>query len=672
MRYALEPGSEFAGHRIEAEIGRGGMAIVYRARHLALDRVRALKLLAPELADDPTFVERFRRESRLAAAIEHPNVVTVHHAGRERGLLYLALRFVDGFDLARLLEDGPLRPERAVALLGGLAAGLDAVHAAGLVHRDVKPANALIEAGAGGPESIYLSDFGISRLADEAGGRSGERLTETGAVLGTADYIAPEQVDGAEADPRADIYAFACVAFHALGGRPPFERPTSIATLAAHGTAPRPRLGAELGDLGESLDRALVRGMAIEPAERPATASELAAELAAALGPASTRVGPPDLTSGDRRRGPSTAAGGATTVIGPEREGGQASTVPLASRNTRSRSRVAAIVAAALLAAGATAVAVVALAGGSSQPPGPGPAPSTPDAAGSVVARIEVARGPVGVDVNPKAVWVASRNGGKVRAIDPGRNRDIGDRLAVDHPRSVTVGFGSVWALRGDAVVRFAPGEGDDPGRAEPVVIGGLNDASDITVDRRAVWISDRAPGGDGPGRVVRVDPMTNRIDAQAAVGRDPRGIDAGRGAVWVANRGDASISEIDPKTVKTRARPIAVGTRPSDLVIGKGSVWVVDNLAGQLYRVDTATRQAGAPIPTGARPRGVALGYGSVWVAAEGLNGSVWRHSAQDGSPIGDPIKVGPEPVDIDTGAGAVWTAGYRRSKVVRIDPGS
>src|SRR5205809_5318871 len=181
--------TEFAGYRLEALIGRGGMGVVYRARDLALDRDVALKLLAPHLADDISFRERFLRESRLAASLEHPNVVPIHDAGEIGGQLYIAMRLVEGSDLKAVLREGPLEPARAVHVLEQIAGALDAAHARGLVHRDVKPSNVLLDER----EHVYLADFGLSR-------RLGEAATALGATnsLGTIDYVAPEQIRGKE------------------------------------------------------------------------------------------------------------------------------------------------------------------------------------------------------------------------------------------------------------------------------------------------------------------------------------------------------------------------------------------------------------------------------------------------------------------------------------------
>ena len=225
----LGVGSTIGPYRLDALLGRGGMGVVYRAEDLRLGRKVALKLLRASLADDRTYRERFLRESRLSASIEHAAIVPIYDAGETDGLLYIAMRFVDGVDLAKLLHrEGSLAPERAVALVGQLASALDAAHARGLIHRDVKPSNALIGTDGDG-EHAYLVDFGITQ--DTA---SHERLTATDQLVGTLDYLAPERIRGEPVDGRADIYALGCVLLECLTGQVPFARATEAAAIYAH------------------------------------------------------------------------------------------------------------------------------------------------------------------------------------------------------------------------------------------------------------------------------------------------------------------------------------------------------------------------------------------------------------------------------------------------------
>jgi non-specific serine/threonine protein kinase len=269
----LEPGRELAGYRIEELVGRGAMGVVYRAEQLGLKRAVALKLLAPELADDNGFRRRFLRESQLAASFEHPHVIPVHDAGEVDGLLYLAMRYVEGEDLRSLLSWERIAPERALRLLAAVASALDAAHARGLVHRDVKPANVLIS----GDGHVYLTDFGITRRIDAA-----TKLTETGGVVGTLSYIAPEQAQGQPVDGQADQYSLACVAFESLSGEPPFIGESEFALLYAHVTEPPPRLGDRFPELA-ALDPVLARALAKDPAARYGSCAEFVSSLARAL-----------------------------------------------------------------------------------------------------------------------------------------------------------------------------------------------------------------------------------------------------------------------------------------------------------------------------------------------------------------------------------------------------
>ncbi len=229
MALTVDPriGSVLAGYRVDALLGRGGMGVVYLAQDLSLERRVALKLLAPELSSEEGFRERFLRESRLAASIDHPNVIPVYEAGEFEGALFIAMRYVEGSDLKRLLEQERLEPARAIALLSQVAEALDVAHEHGLVHRDVKPSNVLV-ATQGGREHVYLADFGLSRRLAVAGS------VERSHFSGSADYVAPEQVQRKPLDGRADLYALGCVLYECLTGRPPLQRDTIPATLFAH------------------------------------------------------------------------------------------------------------------------------------------------------------------------------------------------------------------------------------------------------------------------------------------------------------------------------------------------------------------------------------------------------------------------------------------------------
>jgi serine/threonine protein kinase len=274
----LSAGDDFAGYRIERRLGRGGMGILYLAVEPGLDRRVALKLIAPEAAAEEVFAKRFAEESRIAASIEHPNVVPIYSAGKEGGVPYIAMRFVAGSDLGRRIDrDGKLDPAHAVALIAQVGNGLDAIHAAGLVHRDVKPANVLLS-GEEGEEHAYITDFGVARnVATQSG------LTQTGRFVGTLDYVAPEQIAGGQVDARVDVYALGCLLFKLLTGRVPFPREGEAARLYAHLNDPPPAPSLYQPSIPMALDDVVIRAMSKAPEDRYPSAGDLGRAAAAAL-----------------------------------------------------------------------------------------------------------------------------------------------------------------------------------------------------------------------------------------------------------------------------------------------------------------------------------------------------------------------------------------------------
>jgi serine/threonine protein kinase len=260
-------GRVVAGYRIEERIGRGGMGLVYRAEHLNLRRRAAIKIIAPELAEASGFRERFNREARIAAALQHPNIVTVYDAGEEDGLLYLAMQYIEGNDLSAVLRSqGRLRPYRALDVCRQIAAALDAAHGQGLIHRDVKPANVLIEG-----RTAFLTDFGLTKRIE--GTRT--QLTKAGDVVGTIHYVAPEQIEGARVDARTDIYSLGCLVYHCLSGELPFARDTDVAVIYAHLSEEPPRLTSVRPDLPGGLDAVIAKALEKAPERRFQTCADL-------------------------------------------------------------------------------------------------------------------------------------------------------------------------------------------------------------------------------------------------------------------------------------------------------------------------------------------------------------------------------------------------------------
>jgi YVTN family beta-propeller protein len=607
----LAPGSSFAGLEVEAEVGRGGMGVIYRARDRELDRVRALKVLAAERSADGEFRERFRRESRQAAAIEHPNVIPVYRAGEEAGRLYLVMRFVDGPSLADVIaERGRLHLGETVDLVQQVAAGLDAAHASGLVHRDVKPANVLLEADG----RAFLGDFGISKLAEAS-----DQLTSTGQFVGTVDYVAPEQLEGGPVDRRADVYSLACVAFHLLTGEPPFRRDTQLATMFAHANASRPDPGP---DVPSKVREVLKRGMAVNPVDRPGSAGEFASELE--------------------------RAAGASSVATTER-------LSLPDRDRRGAQRLFAVAGVAgLLAAVAAIVLLVVQDDGE------------PEAPVVETRTLEVPEGPLGITVGPGRVWVASPPAERVTAIeldDPEpRPFPVGSA-----PAAVAVGFDSVWVVdrkRGE-LVRMDPATG---AQQDTVSVG--EEPADVAIGAEEVWVANA-----GSNSVSRVDPAGGeaRVVDTIDVGEHPSALAVADDGVWVANRDADSVmfvSVISPEQSRLSGTPIDAGERPNDLVLGAGLLWVADNINGTVSRFDPESRQmVGEPATVGALPRSLAFGLGYVWVA-NGEDGTVSRIDPDTGEVVGDPIAVGAQPASIAVGPDSVWTADFGDDTVTELRP--
>ena len=291
-------GSRIAGYLLHEQIGQGGMAVVFRAHDERLDRTVALKILAPALAADEAFRQRFIRESRAAAAVDDPHIIPVFEAGEADGVLFIAMRFVRGGDVGSLSDQfGPLQPGRVGEIVSQVASALDAAHARGLLHRDVKPANMLLDLGEGSgrPDHVYLSDFGLSKRPQAAG-----QLTMTGQFVGTLDYTSPEQLSGRQVDGRTDQYALACAVFELLTGSPPFERGHGAAMMYAHLSVPPPALTSRRPDLPAAADEVLARALAKAPEGRYPTCREFAEALRAALRLRPYRSDPdPDPLSGD-------------------------------------------------------------------------------------------------------------------------------------------------------------------------------------------------------------------------------------------------------------------------------------------------------------------------------------------------------------------------------------
>ncbi len=402
---ALAPGTTVAGYRIETLIGRGGMGAVYRAAEEGLGRKVALKVIAPELAQDERFRERFLRESRIAASLDHPHVIPIYQAGDDDGLLFLAMRYVEGSDLAKVVaEDGALEPKRAVDLLSQIAEALDAAHEKGLIHRDVKPSNVLIAESAG-REHCYLGDFGLTKRTGSLSG-----VSVAGEIVGTLEYVAPEQITGNALDERADVYSLGCVLYECLTGQSPFPRATDVALLWAHvHEEPTPPSKART-DLPKELDTVLTRALAKEPGRRYRSAGELLAATRSALRLVETA---PAVTRRSRRN---LAVGAAIALLALA-----ALTAYVLTRDSGGLSSVS-----------ANSVGVI------------------DPASNELVAEVPVGIDPQAIATGLGGVWVTNVEDETVSRIDPTDTTARDATITVDgYPSDLAVGGGTVWVALG-------------------------------------------------------------------------------------------------------------------------------------------------------------------------------------------------------------------------------
>jgi serine/threonine-protein kinase len=587
-------GTVLAGYRVEERIGRGGMSVVYRADHLRLKRKVALKLLAPELAEDESFRERFLRESELAASLDHPNVVPIYDAGEVEGRLFIAMRYVEGTDLKELLRrEGALPAQRALDLVSQVAGALDAAHERGLVHRDVKPSNVLL-AGRAGKEHCYLSDFGLSTSASDRHVPADPRQ-----VVGTIDYVSPEQIRGEEVGGGADVYSLACLFFECLTGRVPFARKSDVAVVYAHLEESPPKAG-----LGDELDAVLERGMAKEPEQRWQTAGALVAAAREALGEAPTEV---DRAARLRRRFlPIGAVAGASAAV---------------------------------------AIAVVGFSGGGAA----GIASSDSlvridPGGGKAVGAAALGEQPTAVTVCAGNVWVTGADG-TVSQVEPG---SMGvRRIPV---RGTPVDVADVGALA--AVVSASPRavttiDAEQGVPSEPVSLPGAPSAPGTAVAfGRDVWVAN-----PGAHELVRLGPPYTGVGETVRLGGRPRFVAAGEKAVWVA--GGRTLWRVEMNGGRAR-RWLRLPFAPAALAAGGGGVWLVDQDGDALVRVDPVSKRIAARVSVGRGPRAVAVGAGAVWVA-NGAGGTVSRVDPRRNE-VTRTIGVRSAPVDLAVGVGGVW----------------
>jgi YVTN family beta-propeller protein len=596
-------GSEIAGYRIDERIARGGMGVVYRATHLGLDRPVALKVIAGELAGRPGFRERFLRESRLAARLEHPSVVPVYDSREVDGELVVAMKLVKGGDLRRLIDrEGPLPPQRAINLLAQVADALDAAHAAGIVHRDVKPHNILVEG-----DRAYLSDFGLAKALDESGAGS------SSSVVGTAQYMSPEQWRGEEIGPAADVYSLGCVLYEALSGIAPFQR-------GEEDTEP---------ELPQGVEAAIRRAVAKKPGDRYATSGALIAAARAAEG---SEVRPTAVLSHD----PS-----------------ERTTVPDRSRRffglAGGRSALWLAAGAAVFVIGMVAAALFLLLG---------------DDGPEVSASIAIGTPPLRLDAGPKAVWVTSEKDGTATRLDPGTGEVVGSPHKLGEGISgVAVGSKWTWVTnaRRGLLLRIDPFSGRIlkrillPGEPGPLALGG-----------QRVWVSDDRGSG-----VTAVNAEAGEVTRRGR-GLPPQSpglrLAWGAEALWVAVSSANVVRRIGPSTLVTSA-PIRVGGGPAGITVAGGYVWVASSRSGTVAKIDPLSLQVVDTIRVEGHPGGIDGGTSAVWVA-DRADDAVRKIDLESGEVDGAPIQVGPEPGAVAVGGDAVWVANNGDGTVTRIEP--
>jgi hypothetical protein len=612
MSVAIGPGVLFGGYRIEAVAGRGGMGVVYRAIDLSLGRPVALKVIAPEFAQDPAFRERFLREPRLAASLDHPSVVPIYEAGEREGQLYLAMRWVEGSDLRQMVErEGRLSPEVTVRVLTQVAEALDATHRRGLVHRDVKPANILVDEEG----HAYLGDFGISAHGGGAAGAGGR-------MAGTLDYLAPEQIRGEDVDGRADCFALGCVLYECLNGAPPFRRESEAEALWAHLREPPPPLRAY-----PALDPVVRRALAKERDDRYPGCGEMMRAAAAALGVAG-------VPTGRRVSAP------ALLILGG-----------------------------ALLLAAASAAVMVSSRGGGEQPQGTPAldvATNSVAAVGARDARVELAvplpGRPTDVALSNGTAWVSTVDSTSVTGVSA-RTRSITRAVPLaGRADAVAAGAGSVWVADGRRGVvsriplgyervtqrfRFRP----SAHAVRPV--GRLRGSrASLAVGADLVWLAN------GTRQVMRIDTGSGQVSRIAAPVRIDA-VAAGGGRVWAVGSRAATVFRIDADARRLGTR-VALGEGsggaqfPIAIAATGFGLWVLDGNGGVVTRLDPRTLQVAATtrLAIDQVPSDIAASGRTAWVS----NGDGSLSRIDPGAAAPASVSVGESLERVAAGAGTVW----------------
>ena len=604
----LRTGDEVAGYTLESLIGRGGMGEVFRAVDSHLARAVALKVLAPGLLHDQASRDRILRESQLAASLDHPNVIPVYAAGEADGHVYIAMRLVEGSDLRSVLQrDGRLEPARAIALARQVASALDAAHARGLVHRDVKPSNVLIDEQQG-REHCYLADFGITT---RAGDRPSVDVSQR--LLGTLAYVAPEQVRGDPVDGRADVYSLGCLIFECLTGEVPFVRDSDIAVVFAHLDEPPPRPSEHVHDLPVELDAVIAKALAKQPGDRYASCGELVEDARRALALDEPR---------------------------------------------RSRRGIVAALMVAALALAAAVIAIVVHSGSAAPAARSGSIVRIDPANGAVAARYRLSLHPSAVAVGPQ-VWVADYRQGTLWRIDPVTGA-VTSIPANGSPRSLAILGGRVYvgsdgpSLLGGNVTRYfalTGGRIDSDTKVVPCSVA----AGDGVAYAAGCPFIDRMSTGSAPIHRVHetLIPFPARLTAES-FRTTLFGLAIGEGAVWaIGDAADHRLFKIAPRSARLLAAfPLPI--TPQRIAAGAGAIWITDALHDTLLKVDPASGRVAQRIATCRGTDGVAVGAGAVWVVCA-IDGQVMRVDPASGRIIAR-IPVGAGVREVAAGPSGIW----------------
>ncbi len=663
----LVPGSKVAGYRIESLVGRGGMGVVYRAVQLRLERVVALKVIAPELLDDEDVRARFLAEARAAASVDHPNVIPVHEAGEDDGVAFIAMRYVAGADLrSRVRHGGALDPAEAAGFVVQAAAALDAIHRAGFVHRDVKPANLLVDPNG----HVYLTDFGLAKQIITHSG-----ATRTGHWVGTLDYVAPEQIRGGRIDARADVYALGGVLHYTLTGRVPFEREGDEAKLWAQLSAPPPAPSQLRRGLRPDFDGVVARAMAKEADHRFPSAGDLGrAAHAAAVGAVPSEpervVARGAAAPGAAPVEPGLAAEAETNTAqaGPiGRAPGEL--VPAAPRRRRPR----------LLAAGVIAIGMVAVAIGAwslrdeprtrstaatTTPTAAPTVKATPTAVASVAQTIaNVNDRPNGIVLADGDLWLSSARQPYLTRVDPVTGKERKRHPKTDAEINAMVSYrDDVWVAVAATreVLRFDGRTGKLRKRlklpARP---------RRLAVANSGVWVATEPEIG-GPGELLRYDHDGRLMQPTLVVNEGIGGLIAADGAIWVVKDRTHKLARMRPDA-DVLTDWATLSSPAQSLRFGDDALWVTLDGEDEIARI-SADGRSQRTTATGHAPSQSVIAGGRLFVANRNDN-TVLVFDPNTLKRIGEPIDVGFNPYAMVADDRSVWVTGLGDNTLTRID---